>query len=136
MRYFPLMDGAHDKMGEESKRDFQRLHLGVLGHIETLNGRRRVEIVDLSQGGAYVVLMDGAEVETYDVYDCVLRWMDFEAFGEVRRREGSHFGIAFDEPLRPGVIKATLGQASGSVRNDALDLKEAARLWANGFNNS
>jgi len=130
------MDGAHDKMGEESKRDFQRLHLGVLGHIETLNGRRRVELVDLSQGGAYVVLIEGAEVEKYDVHDCVLRWMDFEAFGEVRRREGAHLGIAFEEPLRPGVIKETRSHASTKVRNDFGELRQAARLWAHGIYNT
>jgi len=130
------MDGAHDKMGEESKRDFQRLHLGVLGHIETLNGRRRVEIVDLSQGGAYVVLMEGAEVERYDVRDCVLRWMDFEAFGEVKRRDGEHIGLAFDEPLRPGVIKETRSHAARNVRNDFLELKQAAHLWAHGIYNT
>ena len=40
------------------ERDFLRLPLGVLGYLETLGGRKRVEIVDLSQGGAHILLLD------------------------------------------------------------------------------
>lgn len=127
------MHGSTNQGEGETKRDFLRVNLGVLGHLETLNGRKRVEIVDLSQGGAYVVLMDADVAAKYDVRDCVLRWMSFEAFGEVKRREGLHLGIAFDEPLRPGVIKETRQHASLNVRNDYQELKQAARLWAHGI---
>jgi hypothetical protein len=127
------MSGPLDHEANETKRDFLRLPLGVLGFIETLNGRQRVEIVDLSQGGAYVVLMDAAKASRYEVRDCVLRWMNYEAFGEVKRRDGVHFGIAFDEPLRPGVIKDTRKHASLNIRNDFYELKDAARLWARGI---
>ncbi|MFA6218270.1 MAG: hypothetical protein WC692_00645 [Erythrobacter sp.] len=127
------MGGPHDQVDKESQRDFLRVDVGVVGHLETLDGRKRVEIVDLSQGGAHVALMDGDGEAEYVVRDCVLRWMTFEAFGEVKWRDGDHFGIAFDEPLRPGVIKETRQQASMNIRNDHHEIKQAAYLWAHGI---
>lgn len=119
----------------DGQRDFLRLTLGLVGEMETLNGKRRVEILDLSQGGAQVVLADPANPGRYEIRDCVLRWMEFEAFGEVRRNQDGHYGIAFDEPLRPGVIKATRTAASLNVRRDFLEHRQHARLWAHGIRN-
>lgn len=127
------MSGPQDHRDASIKRDFLRLPLGVIGYLETLNGRQRVEIVDLSQGGAYVVLLDPTKSGRYEVRDCVLSWMKFEAFGEVKRQEDGHFGIAFDTPLSARTIVETRKNASQSIRNDFLELKQHARLWARGI---
>ena len=127
------MSALRKEESSPQERDFLRLPLGVLGHLETLEGRKRVEIVDLSQGGAHIVLLDVDEKQTIDISDCFLTWLKFEGFGKVTWRKGQHFGIAFEEPLRPAVIKETKRQAPMMVRRDFDELKVAAKLWSKGI---
>ena len=127
------MSALRKEDSSPQERDFLRLPLGVLGHLETLEGRKRVEIVDLSQGGAHVVLLEVDEKQLIKIDDCFLTWLTFEGFGKVTWRKGQHFGIAFDEPLRPSVIKQTKAQAPIMVRRDFDEHKVAAKLWAKGI---
>ncbi|WP_324827128.1 hypothetical protein [Qipengyuania zhejiangensis] len=127
------MDGKPSDPETPHNRGFLRVALGVLGHLETLEGRKRVEIMDLSQGGAHAVFLDEADAAKLDVNDCVLRWLGFDAFGTVTRRDGAHLAIAFDELLRPGVIKETNKQAALVVRNEFGERKLRSRLWAKGI---
>lgn len=127
------MSAMRDESCNPQERDFLRLPLGVLGHLETLEGRKRVEIIDLSQGGAHIVLLEADENQSLNIDDCFLTWLKYEGFGRVTWRKGQHFGIAFEEALRPVVIKETKQQAPMMVRRDFDELKVAAKLWAKGI---
>lgn len=117
---------------EEGRRDYLRLDLGVLAHIETLEGRKKVEIVDLSQGGARIRLL--APVE--NIKDCVLVWLGFDTYATIGRRNGDEIGLIFDVPLRPGVIKKTREMAPRVWRNDSVYLSEIARDFVQGGHNT
>ena len=114
------------------ERDFLRLPLGVLGYLETLEGRKRVEIVDLSQGGAHILLLEHDERAASDISDCFLKWLQFDAFGAVTWKDGPRMGLAFVQTLRPGEIKETKKQAPIMVRRDFDELRNAAKLWSKG----
>ena len=77
--------------------------------------------------------MEADEKKNVDIDDCLLTWLTFEAFGRVSWRKGRHFGIAFETPLRPLVIKETKRQAPIMVRRDFDELKNAAKLWSKGI---
>ena len=130
------MSGAVDEFEDREERDYIRLPLGVLARLETLDGRRKVEIVDLSQGGAHLLLLDIEPSAAAQITDCVLAWLGFDAFGRVSWQRGQHIGIAFDEPLRPIVIKETRKNAPVMVRRDFDELRNAAKLWASGVHPS
>lgn len=99
---------------ENAKRDFLRVEVGLAAHLVTLEGPKRVHILDLSQGGARIAVSEGVSVE--DIRDCLLSWLGFEAFGTVGRRQGNEFAMVFDEPLRPVVIKKTREHSPFVVR--------------------
>ena len=119
-----------------TERDFLRLPLGVLGYLETLEGRKRVEIVDLSQGGAHILMLEKDDGTAGDISDCFLKWLQFDAFGTVTWQDGPRMGLAFEQPLRPGVIKETKKQAPIMVRRDFDELRNAAKLWSKGIYSS
>ena len=120
----------------QTERDFLRLPLGVLGYLETLEGRKRVEIVDLSQGGAHVLLLEHDDRAASDISDCFLKWLQFDAFGTVSWKDGPRLGLAFEDALRPGIIKETKKQAPIMVRRDFDELRNAAKLWSQGIYSS
>ena len=122
------MTAARQTSSEEGRRDYLRLELGVLAHIETLEGRKKVEIIDLSQGGARVKLL--APVD--NIKDCVLVWLGFDTYATIGRREGNELGLVFDVPLRPAVIKKTREMAPRIWRNDSVYLSAMARDFVQG----
>lgn len=126
------MGTQQHKNTSPKERDFLRLPLGVLGYLETLEGRKRVEIVDLSQGGAHILLLEHGDRAASDISDCFLKWLQFDAFGTVTWKDGPRMGLAFEQPLRPGVIKETKNQAPIMVRRDFDELRDAAKLWSKG----
>ena len=115
-----------------TRRDYMRLELGVIARLETLDGRRKVEIRDLSQGGARVKLLDHGE--PFD--KCVLCWLGFDSYAVVGRRIGKELGLVFDFPLRPAVIKKTREMAPRIWRNNSIYLGAMARDFANGTFNT
>ncbi|KWV96260.1 MULTISPECIES: PilZ domain-containing protein [unclassified Erythrobacter] len=110
------------------RRDYQRLTLGVPAILETIDARHRVEIVDISQGGAQLVL------PRKDAFaqECLLIWLHYEAFGSVSWRKGAHIGLTFDEPLSHKTIFETRRNAEAIVRQDAERTQNEARNWAQG----
>ena len=122
------MTTMRQSSSEEGRRDYLRLELGVLAHIETLEGRKKVEIIDLSQGGARVKLL--APVE--NIKDCVLVWLGFDTYASIGRREGDELGLVFDVPLRPVIIKKTREMAPRIWRNDSAHLGAIARDFVQG----
>ncbi len=110
------------------RRDFDRLSLGVPAVLQTLDARLRVEIVNISQGGAQLILPSKDNFAR----ECLLMWLRFEAFGEVSWREGANIGIRFEEPISHLAILATRKNAEAILQQDGNAAKDEAQRWAQG----
>lgn len=121
-----MTQGLHDATPLD--RDYARLALGVPATLQTLDARLRVEIVDISQGGAHCVL------PSKDAFaqECLLAWLRFEAFGAVSWRKGAHIGIAFEEPLSHRTIFETRKRAADILQQDSAHTEAEARSWVQG----
>jgi hypothetical protein len=106
------------------RRAYSRLRLGITAQLETLDGRQRVRLIDLSQGGAHVILSQPG-----DIREAVLTWLRFETFGEVVWREDADIGLKFDKLLPLAVLVETRRLAPSVVREEA---EAAAREWVAG----
>ena len=109
------------------RRAFSRLRLGISAQLETLDGRQRVRLMDLSQGGAQVILSQPG-----DFRQAVLTWLRFETFGTVAWIEAQHVGLKFDKLLPLPVLVETRQRAPSVVREEALSAERAAREWVAG----
>lgn len=87
---------------ELRRRTHARLRLGIPARFDTLDGRQNVRLVDLSQGGAQIVLPGEAPVR-----EGVLTWMRFETFGMAVWQDGESVGLEFDRPLSLECLRAT-----------------------------
>ncbi len=83
--------------------------------------------MDLSQGGAHVILSDAN-----DIRKAVLTWLHFEAFGIVAWQDGQHIGLEFDRPLPLRVLVETRQRAPSVVGEEAMSAELAAREWVAG----
>jgi len=110
--------------GQAPRRAFPRLQLGISAQLETLEGRQRVRLMDLSQGGAHVVLSKPG-----DIKQGVLTWIRFETFGVVAWEDGKHVGFTFDQPLPLAVLVETRQRAPSVVREEE---ERIAREWVEG----
>jgi hypothetical protein len=95
--------------------------------METLDGRQKVRLMDLSQGGAHVILSQQG-----DIRQAVLTWLHFETFGTVAWTDGPHIGLQFDKPLPLAVLVETRQRAPSVVREEAMGAEIAAREWVAG----
>ena len=109
------------------RRQHALLRLGIAASLETLDGQQNVRLVDLSQGGAQVILSREEPLRR-----AVLCWLDFEAFGVVVRHEGIKVGLEFDEQLPMEWLLHTRQLAPSIVRNETLGDRAAARDWVAG----
>lgn len=110
--------------GQAPRRVHLRLQLGMPARLETLDGRQRVRLIDLSQGGAHVIANQDS-----DFHEAVLTWLRFETFGSVVWREGRDVGLEFDKLLPLGVLVETRLRAPTVVREEE---EQAAREWVAG----
>ena len=110
--------------GQAPRRLHLRLQLGISAQLETLDGRQRVDLIDLSQGGAHLILSQDS-----GCHEAVLTWLHFETFGTVVWHEGRDIGLEFDKPLPLGVLVETRLRAPSVVREEE---EAAARGWAEG----
>jgi hypothetical protein len=106
---------------ELHRRQHARLSLGIPARFDTLDGRQQVRLVDLSRGGAHIVLQDETTAT-----EGVLGWMEFETFGIVAWQEGENVGLEFDRPLSDACFAATRDFAPEIFR-------EAARAFVAGM---
>ena len=113
---------AHPKPidGLDPRRSYARLQLGLDAYLDTLDGRWKVRLVDLSQGGAHVIL-DRAD----PVREGVLSWMRFDTFAIVAWQDGEDVGLEFDKLIPLNVMVETRHRAPSVVR-------EAAEAWVAG----
>jgi hypothetical protein len=100
------------------------LALGISAQLETLDGRQRVRLIDLSQGGAHVIMSKPGQVQ-----QAVLTWLRFETFGTVAWQDEEHIGLHFDKLLPLPVLVETRLQAPTVVRDEAYEI---AREWVTG----
>lgn len=106
--------------GLDPRRAYARLPLGLGAYLDTLDGRQAVQLIDLSQGGAHVILGRPGPVR-----EGVLSWLRFDTFGVVAWQHGEHVGLAFDRLIPIAVLMETRQRAPSVVR-------EAAEAWVAG----
>ena len=110
------------------RRDFDRLRLGVPAVLQTLDAKLKVEIVDISQGGAQLVLPSKDSFAK----ECLLVWLSYEAFGEVSWRKGAQVGIRFEEPISHMAIHATRKNAEAILGEADEKTIDEAKRWSQG----
>lgn len=106
--------------GSDPRRAHSRLHLGIDAYLDTLEGRQKVRLIDLSQAGAHLVLSTPETVK-----EGVLRWLDFDTFGITAWQREDDVGFKFDRLLPPHVLKETRERAPAVVL-------EMAQAWVSG----
>lgn len=106
--------------GLDPRRNYSRLQVGIAAHFDTLDGRQGVRLIDLSQGGAHLILSRSDPVR-----EGVLTWLRFDTFGAVVWQHGEHVGLEFDELVPLPAMVETRQRAPSVVR-------EAAEAWVAG----
>ena len=106
--------------GFDPRRAYPRLSVGIDAYLDTLEGRQKVRLIDLSQAGAHIVLSNPEVVK-----EGVLRWLGFDTFGIATWQEAEDVGLKFDRLLPPRYIDET------RVRAPAVVL-EMAQAWVSG----
>jgi hypothetical protein len=121
-----MMADTYDDSGQAGRRTFARLQVGIGAWLETLDGKQSVRLVDLSQGGAHVILSRPDEAGAG-----VLTWLDFETFGELAWQDGNGIGLTFDKLLPLACLVETRQRAPSVVRAEELGT-ELAKAWVSG----
>ena len=106
--------------GSDPRRAYSRLHVGIDGTLETLEGRQAVRVVDLSPSGAHLVLSQPAKIR-----EGVLRWLNFDNFGMTMWQDDEDVGLKFDRLLPEHILDETRARAPGLVL-------ELAQAWVAG----
>jgi hypothetical protein len=109
-----------------SRRASPRLPLGIGARFDTLDGRQNVRLIDLSQGGAHLILSQPGEVR-----EGVIAWLGFDSYAAVAWQRGDHVGLEFDRPLPISWLVETRKRAPSVVQEEALG-NEMARAWVMG----
>jgi len=113
--------------GLEPRRAFSRLTVGILARLDMLAGWQRVRLIDLSQAGAHIILS-----RPEPLTEGVLRWLRFDAYGEVVWQEDHHVGLKFDSILPMAVLVETRQRAPSVVREEAMETQLAAQDFVAG----
>ncbi|MCT2559037.1 PilZ domain-containing protein [Tsuneonella sp. YG55] len=121
-----MSDEPEDQSGDESSRQFARLEVGISARLDTLSGRQSVRLVNLSQGGAQLILSVPDEAG-----EGMLTWLDFEMFGELAWQKGDRVGLTFDEPLAPLCLAETRRRAPSVVLDEAMGAS-FTKAWVSG----
>ena len=106
--------------GPDPRRAFSRVPVGIDAYLDTLDGRQKVTLFDLSQAGAHIVL---SKPET--VKEGVLRWLRFDTFGIAVWQQDDDVGLKFDRLLPPFILDETRERAPELVL-------EMAQAWVAG----
>lgn len=120
------MAESSDHNGVDGRRAFLRLQVGIGARLDTLDGSQQVRLIDLSQGGAHIILSRPEEAGAG-----MLTWMNFETFGELAWQEEDHVGLKFDKLLPPGCLAQTRLRAPSVVR-DEEEGASLTRAWVAG----
>jgi hypothetical protein len=106
--------------GTDSRRAHARLQVEIDASLETLDGRQKVRLVDLSPAGAHVVLSKPEQVK-----EGVLRWLRFDTFAMAMWQQEDDVGLKFDRLLPAHILAETRERAPSLVL-------EMAQAWVTG----
>ncbi len=109
------------------RRAHARLRLGMPAVFETIEGRRQVRLVDLSQAGAHLYIPGAGTVR-----EGFLSWMRFEVFGVAVWQQADEVGIEFDTLLTYDELLEIRGAAPAIVKEEAMGAAMAARDFVAG----
>lgn len=112
--------------GLDGRRNYARLNVGIAARLITLDGTQKVRLIDLSQGGAQLILSKPG-----DIAAGLLTWLDFEAFGEAAWHEEDRLGLKFERLLPLPCLVRTREQAPTVVRAELLG-EDIAQAWVSG----
>lgn len=117
------------KIAEEHnpRRSHARLRLGIAAVFETIEGKQKARMVDLSQGGAHLYVPNAGKVR-----EGFLTWMNFEIFAVVVWQKGDEFGVEFDAPLTYEQLLRVRQEAPAVVQEEAMGAALAARDFVAG----
>lgn len=119
--------GQPNPLDHKPRRGHARLRVGIPAQLECFDGLKKVTLVDLSQGGARLV------VGTTDrISGGVLRWLNFETFGETVRQRGEELAMRFDEPIDLDWVIATRQWLPAEQKAEQARNRQAAREWIQG----
>lgn len=120
------MGKQSDIDGLDGRRYFARLTVGIGARLITRDGTQAVRLIDLSQGGAQIILSHPEEVRAG-----LLTWLDFEAFGEAAWQENDRLGLKFERLLPLTCLVQTRTRAPSVVRAELLG-EDIAQAWVSG----
>ena len=92
-----MLRGVHPARPDPAgigKRRSARLRLSVRGRLTSARGTQMVELVDLSETGARLVLS-----ARHELAEARLEWLEFEARGRVVWQDERLCGLRFDEAV-------------------------------------
>jgi hypothetical protein len=110
----------------QPRRAHARLRLGVMARLLTLEGEQWVTLVDLSQSGARVVLGNSGKVS-----GGLLRWLGYEAFGDLVWQFGDELALQFDEPIDAAWLIDTRRRAPAELDHQ-VHVRRVASLFVTG----
>lgn len=105
------------------RRAYSRLRVEMPARLMTLDGWRMGAMLDLSQGGARLLLDTPGRFS-----GGVLHWLDYQAFGYPVWRAGRDIGLEFEEALPLDWVIATRGWNPSDA-----DTRTIVRRAARGF---
>jgi hypothetical protein len=88
-----------DKIG---RREHPRLRLAIDARLITTGGEYPVRLDNLSQSGAHI---SRPRVDSFE--RCVLKWLDYEAWGTMVWARSGYCGVRFEPPLPDGWVLDT-----------------------------
>jgi len=121
------MAQPHAGPTETERRAFARHRLGLGAWLDTIDGRQPIRMLNLSRGGAQIILSRNAPVR-----EGVIHWLRFETYGVAIWQQGTKLGMAFDRMLSLSCLIETREQAPAVVREEALGAEHAAHDWVDG----
>jgi len=101
--YCDAMEHAARQAHWICRRQSPRFRLGIPARLITLDRHLNVVLRDLSEDGAGIALPNAHEFTV-----CVLRWMAFHAFAEVRWVRDDVVGLQFASPLSLATLEQTV----------------------------
>jgi hypothetical protein len=120
------MSSSEPECGDTGRRAFARLQVGFGARFRTLHGAQPVRLIDLSQGGAQMILSRPDEAGAG-----LLTWLDYETYADLAWREGDTIGVTFDPVLPAGWLAQTRLQAPSVVRDEEMGVS-ITRAWVAG----
>jgi hypothetical protein len=109
------------------RRAYSRLRLGIPARLLTLEGQKAVTLVDLSQSGARILLDGPSRVNGGGM----LRWLGYEAFGDVAWQFGEDLALQFDQSVDLSWLVETRQRAPVELDRDR-HIRRAAREFVTG----